>query len=140
MAYIAKTPSHGTYIERVLERTLRLAGYRGIRLQAADLPGTPDVAADRERIAGFAHGCFWHQHGCSLTWQPQGDEWERKFSANRSRDLAVKRELMDAGWRIVWLWECAALQYGPLVLANEIKQGFARGWQGIELTSPEHRR
>jgi hypothetical protein len=47
---------------------------------------------------------------------------------------------MDAGWRIVWLWECAALPYGPLVSANEIKQGFARGWQGIELISPEDRR
>lgn len=139
MNKITYAPLRRTYIERVLERTFRLAGFGGIRIEAAELPGKPDVAAERERIAGFAHGCYWHQHGCTLTRRPLASpDWDRKFDENENRDQRVLNELLKNGWRVVWVWECAALQYGPLVLASQIKHGLAQGWPAVEIRSAEH--
>ena len=56
--------------ERTVRRLIRELGYR-YRLNARDLPGSPDIIFRAKRIAIFVHGCFWHQHatrweGCGL--------------------------------------------------------------------------
>jgi DNA mismatch endonuclease (patch repair protein) len=57
----------------------------------------------------FANGCFWHGHDCNLFRWPQTRRqfWEAKIEGNRERDAAAKRKLLDAGWRIGDVWECA---------------------------------
>ena len=35
------------------------------------------------------------------------DFWKAKLARNRERDEEVRKSLLDAGWRILVIWECA---------------------------------
>jgi DNA mismatch endonuclease (patch repair protein) len=80
-----------------------------VRVQCRNLPGTPDFAIRRSKIAIFVHGCFWHQHAC-----PRGNRrpvsnvayWKRKLNANQKRDRVVMRSLRRLGWKTLVVWEC----------------------------------
>jgi DNA mismatch endonuclease (patch repair protein) len=72
------------------------------------VPGKPDIAYVGRRVAIFVHGCFWHRcPHCSLPHpKTNPDYWERKFVRNGERDARKMRELEEAGWRVLVLWEC----------------------------------
>ena len=85
-------------------------GYR-YRLHKANLPGKPDLVFAGRRKVIFVHGCFWHRHpdpSCSLARLPKSklDFWIPKLEANRQRDEANVRELEQAGWDVLTIWEC----------------------------------
>ena len=85
-------------------------GYR-YRLHKANLPGKPDLVFAGRRKVIFVHGCFWHRHpdpSCSLARLPKSklDFWIPKLEANRQRDGANVRELEQAGWDVLTIWEC----------------------------------
>jgi DNA mismatch endonuclease (patch repair protein) len=70
------------------------------------LPGTPDFAFPRERIAVMVHGCFWH--GCKKHYRrpsENSDYWSVKVSRNMRRDRRVLRELRSLGWSVMTFWE-----------------------------------
>jgi DNA mismatch endonuclease (patch repair protein) len=70
------------------------------------VPGTPDIIFGRHRLAIFVHGCFWHacpQH--SRTPKSNSAFWQAKFQRNQERDARKLRELADAGWRTLVVWE-----------------------------------
>lgn len=94
--------------ELAVRRLLHRAGFR-FRLHRRDLPGCPDIVLTRYRAAVFVHGCFWHGHNCSLFKMPatRTEFWSAKIEANRLRDDVAKTALRDAGWRNLWIWECA---------------------------------
>ncbi len=98
----------GTGPEMQLRRRLWAAGLRGYRVHRKDLPGRPDVAYTKWRVAIFVHGCFWHR--CPLCDLPlpktNTDFWARKFARNAERDARKKRQLEDAGWDVIVVWEC----------------------------------
>lgn len=96
--------------ERDLHGLFVSMGMQGLRREARDLPGTPDLVCDGARIAGFAHGCFWHHHpGCRLARIPAGNPgwWREKFRRNKERDARARTALVERGWQVVTLWECA---------------------------------
>jgi len=33
--------------------------------------------------------------------------WQAKFEANMQRDAVVRRALVEEGWRVAVIWECA---------------------------------
>jgi DNA mismatch endonuclease, patch repair protein len=70
------------------------------------LPGTPDIALTKARIAIFCDGCFWHgcpQHG---TLPKNNREWWReKLEGNRKRDIRKDEDLRALGWRPIHVWE-----------------------------------
>ncbi|ABP53047.1 very short patch repair endonuclease [Salinispora tropica] len=73
----------------------------------------PDLAFPGPRVAVFVDGCFWHgcpQHGPSRFRGPNADRWAAKIETNRQRDQRVDKELVEAGWRVVRVWECEVRQ------------------------------
>ncbi|MEU5903777.1 very short patch repair endonuclease [Micromonospora sp. NPDC047467] len=69
----------------------------------------PDLVFPGPRVAVFVNGCFWHgcpQHGPSRFRGPNAERWRTKIATNRARDQRVDNELIEAGWRVVRVWEC----------------------------------
>lgn len=97
-----------TWPELALRRELRERGLRRYRLHRRDVPGRPDISFGLERLAIFVNGCFWHR--CPKCQMPlprtHTEFWERKFEANRRRDVAKRSALRRAGWKVLTLWEC----------------------------------
>jgi len=95
------------------ERAARIvARHSGLphRINARDLPGSPDIVFPTEKVALFVHGCFWHRHaGCQAgSSSPKSNRqfWERKFLKNVARDAEIKRRLRAMGWKVEVIWEC----------------------------------
>lgn len=94
--------------ELLVRRWLHARGIR-YRLHDASLPGRPDLVLRRYNAVILVHGCFWHRHpGCLLAYEPKTNVsfWTEKFRRNIERDSRVCRELQEAGWRILVIWEC----------------------------------
>ena len=86
-------------------RALRAARISGWRRHMA-LPGSPDFAFPKRRIAVFLDGCFWH--GCDRHFRlPVANRpyWLNKVERNRCRDRRTTRALRAAGWRVLRVWE-----------------------------------
>nr|WP_207186581.1 very short patch repair endonuclease [Rhodobaculum claviforme] len=95
--------------ELALRRALHARGLR-FRLHSRKVQGRPDVVLSRYRAALFVHGCFWHRHhGCRYATTPstRAEFWRGKFEANVARDSAVRAALLNEGWRVAIIWECA---------------------------------
>ena len=91
--------------EAVVVRLFRNGGLTGWRRQV-DLPGRPDFAFPKSRVAVFVDGCFWH--GCAKHLRlPRTNRryWVQKISRNIVRDRAVRRALLGRAWRVVRIWE-----------------------------------
>lgn len=100
--------SKDTKPEMVVRRLAHGLGYR-YRLHAKDIPGKPDLVFPGRKKAIFVHGCFWHQHpGCVDGRLPRSNRayWGPKLEKNKSRDELAIRELHDAGWEVLIIWEC----------------------------------
>lgn len=100
--------SRDTGPEVALRRELRRRGLRGYRLDAKWLPGRPDVAFTRKRVAVFVHGCFWHRcPRCKLPMPKTNTSyWRWKFRRNVNRDKSAIRDLEEMGWVVVRVWGC----------------------------------
>jgi DNA mismatch endonuclease (patch repair protein) len=94
--------------ELILRGGLHARGLR-FRLDRRDLPGRPDLSFPKWNAVLFAHGCFWHGHGCHLFKWPRTREefWRAKIGRNIERDKEVRLLLKRDGWRIGVVWECA---------------------------------
>ncbi len=99
----------------------------GYRLCRADLPGKPDIAYGRAKLAIFVHGCFWHGHDC-----PRGARmpktnrpyWQDKIGRNRARDAAHVSALEALGWRALTIYECELKD--PEALQRKLGAALAR--------------
>jgi DNA mismatch endonuclease (patch repair protein) len=94
--------------ELIVRRLLRPIA-PGYRLSRPDVPGKPDIVYLGRRRAIFVHGCFWHGHDCARgARMPKTnvDYWSAKIERNRSRDERVRRDLKQAGWKSLVVWEC----------------------------------
>ena len=94
--------------ELLIRRALHARGFR-YRLHVSTILGKPDLVLPRYRAAVFVHGCFWHGHECSLFRWPKTREafWRDKIGGNWTRDAAVRLRLLNDGWRVATIWECA---------------------------------
>lgn len=100
--------SANTRPELAIRKALHAAGFR-YRLHPRNVPGKPDMVFTRYRAAVFVNGCFWHGHDCPLFRLPdtRREFWSVKIERNRKRDAEVRRQLREAGWRTLTVWECA---------------------------------
>ncbi len=89
-----------------LRSALVRAGLKGWRVTPSSLPGKPDFAFDRKKLAVFADGCFWH--GCPKCYRrPKSRRgfWDAKVRENIARDHSKRACLRRMGWRVVRIWE-----------------------------------
>lgn len=107
--------------EITLRKALHRRGLR-YRLHGPRLPGRPDIVLPRHRTVVLVHGCFWHRHGCYLTSTPasNSDFWQAKFAGTVQRDARQTHELVELGWRVATVWECALRERGPEAVADEL--------------------
>ena len=109
---MAAIRAKNTRPELALRRALFSLGFR-YRLHAKHLPGRPDLVLAKHRAVIFVHGCFFHMHGCPAFRWPATDavKWRTKIEGNRLRDQRAHNSLLEQGWRVLTVWECA--QRGP---------------------------
>lgn len=100
--------SKGTKPERQLFSMLTGMGLKGWRKHADDVTGKPDVVFEKEKIAIFVDGCFWH--GCPhckrpLKPQTNREYWKQKINRNVERAKKYNRQLAKKGWTVIRIWE-----------------------------------
>lgn len=103
MATVRSTGNKVTELR--LARIVRTHGIKGWR-RHLPLPGKPDFVFQKEHVAVFVDGCFWH--GCPKHLRtPKSNQayWRRKIAMNRMRDVRVNRVLRKGGWHVLRVWE-----------------------------------
>jgi DNA mismatch endonuclease (patch repair protein) len=120
-AVMRAVKSRDTAPERAVRAMLR-AFAPGYRLNRADLPGKPDIAYGRRKLAIFVHGCFWHGHDCargSRMPKTNAPYWRAKIARNRARDERTLAALAGLGWRTLVVYECELKEPAPLTARLE---------------------
>jgi len=103
---MSRVKSSNTSIEVLLRKALWHSGIR-YRVNYSKLPGTPDIAITKYRIAIFCDGEFWHGKDWKATRekiQSNRDYWLPKIDRNIMRDNEVNRTLSYLGWTVVRFW------------------------------------
>ena len=97
-----------------LAAALRFFGLKGWR-RHLPLPGKPDFAWPKERVAVFVDGCFWHGcPNCHVAPKHNAAFWRDKVETNQRRDRRVARQLRSRGWTVIRIWECRVANPGTL--------------------------
>ena len=97
-----------TKIEIILRKALWHAGYR-YRKNYKKLPGTPDIALTRYKIAVFCdseffHGKDWDNLKERLSRSENSEFWINKIQKNITHDKEVTKELRALGWTVLRFW------------------------------------
>ena len=101
--------SKDTKPEMKVRRLLHRLGFR-FRLHRKDLAGKPDIILPKWRAVVFVNGCYWHGHqNCRLFRPPKSrtEFWIDKIAGNRLRDATNQTSLVQEGWKVIVIWECA---------------------------------
>lgn len=100
--------SKNTEIECILRSALWKRGYR-YRKNYTMIPGKPDIALTKYKIAIFCDGEFFH----GKDWAEQkerieksnnSDYWIKKIENNIIRDEDVNKKLKSMGWVVLRFW------------------------------------
>lgn len=105
---MSKIHGKDTKPEVLLRKALWHKGLR-YRKNYRRLPGTPDIALTRQKIAIFVDGDFWHAHGHE---EHPGEQikhnreyWIRHLTRNVEKAKEVNNELTEQGWLVLRFWE-----------------------------------
>ena len=105
---MSRVRNKDTSIEVKVRKWLFHQGYR-YRKNVKTLPGKPDIVLNTYKTVIFIHGCFWHRHpSCKDATIPKTrtEFWQEKFDRNVANDERHIRQLEDAGYTVLILWEC----------------------------------
>jgi DNA mismatch endonuclease, patch repair protein len=134
---MANIRSKNTKPELALRKTLHKRGFR-YRLHVKDLPGKPDIVLPSLRAIVLVHGCFWHGHDCPLFKPPKSrqDYWNPKIQRNKSNDAKNVSLLLNAGWRVCIVTECAIRwpEHGIDKLADQVASWLRSDNQVLQIT------
>lgn len=105
---MSKIKGKDTSIEITLRRALWKHGIR-YRKNCKDLPGRPDIAITKYKIAIFCdseffHGKDWDILKPKLAQGNNGDYWVSKIERNIERDKEKDDELLFLGWTVIHFW------------------------------------
>jgi DNA mismatch endonuclease (patch repair protein) len=102
---MARIRSKDTKPELALRRGLWAAGLRGWRCHPGNIPGKPDLAFTRCKVAVFVDGRFWHGHPDYFTFGKSGAYWDAKIARTQERDRQANQALQAGGWEVIRLWD-----------------------------------
>jgi DNA mismatch endonuclease (patch repair protein) len=91
--------------ELLLRKAVWARGLRGYRLDDRRLPGRPDLAWTRKKVAVFIDGAFWHGHPSAFTHGKSGAYWDEKIARNIQRDRLADAALKQMGWTVFRFWD-----------------------------------
>jgi DNA mismatch endonuclease (patch repair protein) len=98
-------PRERTGPEMLLRRELHRRGMR-FRVNYRVLPGRPDIAFTRVRLAVFVDGCFWHLCPVHAVLPKNNAQWwQNKLHRNVERDREKDAALAEIGWEVIHIWE-----------------------------------
>lgn len=113
--------SRDTAPEIELRKALWHAGIR-YRKNWKALPGHPDIAITRQKIAIFVDGEFWHakdhRNNPGEQVKVNRDYWVPKLRRNVERDHEVDDALLARGWLVLHFWAGDIKHNLPEVLAT----------------------
>jgi DNA mismatch endonuclease (patch repair protein) len=101
---MAAIRSKDTRPELAVRRALHGAGVRGWRCHLRGLPGKPDLAFTRWKVAVFIDGAFWHGHPDHFKFG-RGGYWDAKIARTQERDSAANSALIQNGWTVLRFWD-----------------------------------
>lgn len=98
--------------ELLLRKALWERGLR-YRKNYKKLPGKPDIAFTRVKLAVFCDGDYWHGHNWALRGLNSLEEelngysgyWKEKILTNIARDKKNNAQLSEIGWTVLRFWE-----------------------------------
>ena len=140
---MASVRSKDTKVELLVRRGLHANGLR-FRVHARHLPGKPDLALAKWRAVVFVNGCFWHGHDCDRFKLPKTNVefWKQKIDRNRKRDSINRERLLQMGWRVLTIWECA-LRRAPFegieAVIDEATKWIMNGAEELEIEGNRRR-
>jgi len=125
---MAAIRSKNTRPELAVRVGLRAAGATGYRLHLKAVPGRPDVAFTRWKVAVFVDGAFWHGHPDHFDPARASPYWRDKIARNRERDRAADAALHGAGWTVVRCWDFEVKESPEAVVDRVLLALGAAGW------------
>ena len=105
---MSKIKGKDTSIELVLRKALWAKGYR-YRKNYKAIPGRPDIAITKYKIAIFCdseffHGKDWEVLKPRLERGKNPDYWIPKIERNMQRDIEKDQALLYEGWTVIHFW------------------------------------
>ena len=106
---MSRIRSNNTKIEVRLRKALWHRGIR-YRINYSALPGKPDIALTKYKIAIFCDGELFHGKDWYTVLQPKlqkgsnGAYWEKKIMRNMTRDNNINQQLNFLGWTVIRFW------------------------------------
>lgn len=101
--------SKDTSIEVALRKALWHKGYR-YRKNYTVLPGKPDIALTKYKVAVFCDSEFFHGKDWYTVLRPRvlrgtnSEYWEKKITRNMERDREVNLALAAMDWTVIRFW------------------------------------
>ncbi|KWW97916.1 DNA glycosylase [Carbonactinospora thermoautotrophica] len=126
---MAAIRSTNTGPERALRAALRATGASGYRIHYRSLPGKPDVAFTRWKVAVFVDGAFWHGHPDHFNPETASEYWREKIKRNQERDRQADEALRALGWTVLRFWDFELRDDPGGVIERVLAALGAAGWR-----------
>ena len=98
--------------ESILAKLLWHSGVR-YRKNHRHLPGSPDIAVTKYKVAVFVDGEFWHGQNWEtrkIRLKSNRNYWIEKIEENIARDKRNNEALSIMGWKVIRFWEKEVLK------------------------------
>ena len=105
---MSKIRGKDTSLEVILRKALWAKGYR-YRKNYKKIPGSPDIALTKYKIAIFCDGEFFHGKDWEilkpkLAQGKNSEYWVNKIQRNIDRDHEKDQQLLFYGWTVIHFW------------------------------------
>jgi DNA mismatch endonuclease (patch repair protein) len=92
------------------------------------MPGRPDLAFTRWKVAVFVDGGFWHGHPDHFDETRASPYWKEKMARNRRRDREANAALEQEGWTVIRCWDFEVKDSPGIVIDRVVGALRAAGW------------